>query len=136
MKLLLLTLLFCALPLAAQYVPSDAERARWTLHDMRSWKIALEAYKSDRGVYPAGNTLADAARAVNGTYIAAVPMHDAWGRAYVYEKTESGFILVSGGADGTFDRSSWAIAGKQQSFDADAVIDGQSKFWLRSWEMK
>jgi len=25
------------------YVPSDAERARWTMSDMRSWVIALSA---------------------------------------------------------------------------------------------
>ncbi|HUP44420.1 MAG TPA: type II secretion system protein GspG [Thermoanaerobaculia bacterium] len=118
------------------YMPTDAERARWTLHDMKSWKIALEAYRQDNGSYPAGATLQDAAVAVEGKYISTVPMHDAWGRAYVYESTNSGFILASAGADGRFDRSSWATAGQLDSLEGDAVITEQGRFWLRSWKFR
>ena len=118
------------------YIPTDAERARWTLQDMRSWKIALDAYNQDNKHYPAASSLEEAAAAVQGKYIGAVPMHDAWGRDYQYERTEKGFRLVSAGADGRFDRSSWSVAGQQDSLDADAVISDEGKFWLRSWKFR
>lgn len=120
----------------APYVPTDAERARWTLQDMRSWKIALDAYNMDNKSYPAAGSLKEAAAAVEGKYINAVPMHDAWGNAYVYEQTESGFRVVSSGADGRFDRKSWATAGQLDSLDADAVVTNEEKFWLRSWKFR
>jgi hypothetical protein len=118
------------------YVPTDAERARWTLQDMRSWKIALEAYNIDHKSYPAARSLKEAAAAVEGKYISAVPMHDAWGNPYVYERTESGYRIVSSGADGRFDRSGWTVAGQLESLEADAVITNDGKFWLRSWKFR
>ena len=118
------------------YVPTDAERARWTLHDMRSWKIALEAYNMDHKSYPAASSLKEAAAAVEGKYISAVPMHDAWGNPYVYERTSTGFRIVSAGADGRFERNSWTAAGQLESLDADAVVTDQGKFWLRSWKFR
>lgn len=120
----------------ASYMPTDAERARWTLQDMRSWKIALDAYKIDNKSYPVANSLQEAAAAIQGVYIAKVPVHDAWGRPYVFERTETGFMLVSGGADGKFDRTTWAIPGQQDSLDADAVVSDEAKFWLRSWKFR
>jgi hypothetical protein len=129
--------LFVAATVAAAadspYVPSDAERARWTLQDMRSWRIALDAYKIDHKAYPAATTLDEARAAVQGIYIKSVPMHDAWGRPYLYEKTETGFRLVSAGADGKFDKSSWTTPGPQGSLHADAVMTEEGKFWFRSW---
>ena len=118
------------------YIPTDAERARWTLHDMRSWKIALEAYKIDHKEYPAANNLEEARAAVEPVYIKKVPMTDAWGRPYLFERTESGFRIVSSGADGKFDRDSWSTPGQQTSVNADAVINEQGKFWFRSWKFE
>lgn len=118
------------------YLPTDAERARWTLQDMRSWKIALDAYRMDHHAYPSGSTLQEAASAVEGKYIQRVAMHDAWGRPYLYERTESGFLLVSAGADGKFDRATWTSAAQLDSLDGDAVISDQAKFWLRSWRFR
>ena len=118
------------------YIPSDAERARWTLFDMRSWKLAIAAYKQDHGSYPAATTLEEVRAAVEPVYIAKAPMVDAWGRPYRYELTKSGFRLVSAGADGKFDASSWDAPGQQSSLDADAVVTEQGQFWTRSWQMR
>ena len=125
-----------ARPADRPYIPSDAERARWTLFDMRSWKLAIAAYKQDHGSYPAAKTLEEVRAAVEPAYIAKAPMVDAWGRAYRYELTASGFRLVSAGADGKFDPSTWDAQGKLSSLDADAVVTEQGQFWTRSWQMK
>lgn len=37
--------------------PSDAERARWTMSDMRSWAMALEEYRIDNGTFPVDTAL-------------------------------------------------------------------------------
>jgi hypothetical protein len=126
---------FAGVSLAADapYVPSDAERARWTMQDIRSWKIALEAYKVDYNKFPEATTLEGAAAAIQGVYINTVPMHDAWGRPFAFERTAEGFRVVSAGADGKFDRESWSQTGKQPSLDADAVVTEQGKFWARWW---
>ena len=141
MSKLIATIIVTITTLVAQaadgpYMPTDAERARWTLHDMRSWKLALEAYNMDNKSYPAASSLKEAAAAVDGKYINAVPMHDAWGNPYVYERTESGFRIVSSGADGRFDRNTWAAPGQLESLDADAVVTNEGKFWLRSWKFR
>src|SRR6185295_20266572 len=110
-----------ARPEDGRYIPSDAERARWTLHDMGDWKAVLAAYKLDRGSYPAVRTLEELRAAVEPVYIRKAPMVDAWGRPYRYELTKSGFRVVSAGADGKFDPPTWDVEGRQASLDADAV---------------
>jgi hypothetical protein len=125
-----------ARPADGPYIPSDAERARWTLFDMRSWKLAIGAYKQDHGSYPAAKSLEEVRAAVEPVYIAKAPMVDAGGRAYRYELTKSGFRVVSAGADGKFDPSTWDEQGQQSSLDADAVVTEQGQFWTRSWQMR
>ena len=34
------------------YIPTDAERARWTMEDMQNWKIVFDAYTIDYKQYP------------------------------------------------------------------------------------
>jgi Type II secretion system (T2SS), protein G len=136
LAIVLLALTRTACPADGPYIPSDAERARWTLFDMRSWKLAIAAYKQDHGSYPAARTLEEVRAAVEPAYIAKAPMVDAWGRPYRYELTRSGFRLVSAGADGKFDPSTWDWQGQLSSLDADAVVTEQGQFWTRSWQMK
>jgi hypothetical protein len=122
---------------AALYIPTDAERARWTLSDMMSWRIAIEAYATDFGVYPAVTTLEELRDAVQPRYILHAPMHDAWGNPYRYERDEKiGYRLISAGADGKFDPATWTAGGKRASFDDDAVVTPKERFWFRSWEFK
>ena len=123
--------------LLAAYNPSDAERARWTMGDMVSWKICVDAYAKDHGgAYPEATTLEQLRDAVQPIYIRHAPMVDAWGNPYRYERTEKGYRLSSAGSDGKFDAASWATAAKQLPFDADAVVTNEGRWLVRSWELQ
>lgn len=117
------------------YIPTDAERARWTMFDMRSWKTALDAYKSDHNAYPAAKTLQEARAAIEPVYILHAPMNDAWGDPYRVESTPTSFRIVSAGADGVFQPDTSAT-GKLTSFNDDAVATEAGHWLLRYWEMK
>lgn len=121
----------------AAYLPTDAERARWTLHDMMSWRIAIEAYATDFGGYPDVKTLEELRDAVQPRYIMTAPMHDAWGNAYRYERdAKVGYRLISAGADGAFVPETWSKGGRSASFSDDAVVTPKERFWFRSWEFR
>ena len=122
--------------LLAAYNPGDAERARWTMGDMVSWKISVEAYATDHGSYPDATTVEQLRDAVQPTYIRHAPMVDAWGNPYRYERTAKGFRVVSAGADGKFDATTWGTAAKQLPFDADAVVTNEGRWLVRSWELQ
>src|SRR5262249_7195971 len=124
--------------LFAAYNPTDFDRARWTMDDMRSWRTAIYAYATDHGVYPEAKTLEELRDAVQPLYIAHAPMLDAWGNAYRYEPLDGGknFRMVSAGADGTFDPASWTTGGEQSSFHADAVITKEGRGLFRYWSLK
>ncbi len=129
-------LVLAALLLVAAYNPTDAERARWTMHDMQSWRICFAAYKQDHGAYPEVKS-ADGAKALfQPVYIQSLPLADAWGNAYDVASDAKGFRVVSAGADGKFDRSSWSTGGKQSSFDADAVATEYGRWLFRYWELR
>lgn len=119
---------------AAAYVPTDAERARWTYMDMRSIQTAIEAYATDHNRYPDVKDINALLPLVQPIYIMALPAHDAWGNAYRIEATEKSYRIISAGSDGTFDESSWSAPAKNLPFTADAVID-HGKF-IRSWAFK
>jgi type II secretory pathway pseudopilin PulG len=130
MKLIAATLLLAA----SSYMPTDAERARWTYHDMRSIQTVIEAYATDYQRYPAVKTMDELLPLVAPRYIMALPMHDAWGNPYRIESTEKSYRIISAGSDGKFDEPSWATAAKDLPYDADAVID-HGKF-TRRWAFK
>jgi len=130
-----LLLLPAAFLLLAAYNPTDAERARWTMHDMQSWRICFSAYKLDHSVYPELSS-AEAAKALfEPIYVKHLPMTDAWGNAYDVKSSATGFQVVSGGADGKFDPSTWKSGGVQSSFSADAVATEAGRWLFRYWEM-
>jgi len=118
------------------YLPTDAERARWTMQDMNSWRICFAAYKQDHGKYPEVKSAEEARAAFEPVYIAHLPMTDAWGRAYAVESSASAFTVASAGADGKFDKQSWSTAGVLQSFDEDAVATNEGRWLLRRWNQK
>src|SRR5258708_4219838 len=141
MKKTLLAALFVMIvsPLFAadgSYTPTDAERARWTMFDMASWRTCFDAYKSDHGKYPEVKTTEEAKAAFEPIYVAHLPMTDAWGHAYVVESSATSYSVVSAGADGKFDKQSWSTGGTLQSFDEDAVITNQGRWLFRHWNMK
>jgi hypothetical protein len=120
----------------AAYVPTDRERARWTMADMNSWRICFAAYKQDHGTYPEVKTPDEARAAFQPVYVAQLPMTDAWGRPYVVESSAERFTVVSAGADGTFDRKSWTTGGDLQSLDEDAVATNDGRWLFRHWSVK
>ena len=121
---------------AGGYAPTDGERARWTMSDMTSWRTALEAYAKDHRAYPAAANLEELRKALEGKYMAVAPVHDAWGRAYRYEKHGEGFRLVSGGADGKFDEATWSQKGIARSLDDDAVMTDEGGWLTRFWSLQ
>ena len=90
MKKTVITLLLAAVvtPLFAAtglYAPTDAERARWTMGDMVSWRICFAAYKQDHGKYPEVKSVEEAKAAFEPVYIAHLPVTDAWGRVWGHD---------------------------------------------------
>jgi len=141
MKKALLTLMLAtiATPLFAAnppYAPTDAERARWTMFDMASWRTCFDAYKSDHGKYPEVKSLEEAKAAFEPIYVAHLPMTDAWGHAYQVKSSADSYMVVSAGADGTFDKKNWDSGGVLQSFDEDAVATNAGRWLFRHWNMK
>ena len=124
--------------LLAAYNPTDADRARWTMGDMMSWRTAIEAYATDAHVFPHVETLEGLRDAVQPRYMIHAPMVDAWGNAYRYEQLDGGkgFRLVSAGADGKFDPATWSTGARQLPFSADAVVTNEGRWMFRSWEFK
>jgi hypothetical protein len=138
-KILLFALtLFTATSLLAGggYAPTDAERARWTMSDMGAWRTALEAYAKDHGSYPAAADVEALREELQGKYMLVAPVHDAWGRAYRYERNGDGFRLVSGGADGKFDEGSWSARGRAASLNDDAVMTNEGGWLSRFWSLE
>ena len=141
MKKTLITLIFATIvtPLFAAnglYAPTDAERARWTMGDMESWRLCFAAYKQDHGKYPELKSVEDAKSAFEPIYISQLPMTDAWGRAYAVQANANSYTLASAGADGKFDKQSWLTGATLQSFDEDAVATNEGRWLLRHWAMK
>lgn len=130
------TLIACALFAIAAYMPTDAERARWTMHDMMSWKTVFEAYKTDHQQYPIVKNAEEARAMAEPIYIKHAPMTDAWGNAYHIEADGKTFRVVSAGADGAFKSETWSTGGQLASFDDDAVVTNEGRWWFRRWEFK
>lgn len=118
------------------YVPTDAERARWTMSDMVSWRICFAAYKLDHGKYPEVKSPADAKAAFEPVYILHLPTMDAWGRPYAVASDASSFTVASAGADGKFDKQSWSVGAALESFDDDAVATQEGRWLFRHWTLK
>ena len=116
--------------------PTDLDRARWTMSDMATWRIALGAYRQDHGSFPVASTIEEARKAVEPIYISQAPTRDAWGNAYRFEGSVEGFRIVSAGADGTFQSESWETAGRESSLAADAVATHEGRWLLRCWNLE
>ncbi len=117
------------------YVPSDAERARWTMSDMISRKTVLEAYAIDHQQYPVIKTLEEARALSEPIYIRHAPVADAWGRPYRIECEGKSYRIVSAGADGVF-QDDMSAGGTLKSFNDDAVAANQGRWLFQHWEMK
>src|SRR5438105_8400094 len=104
-------LLIAAAALAADaYMPNDAERARWSMMDMKSWMIVFDAYKSDHSVYPTVKSVEQAVPVGEPVYMKHAPTTDAWGHPYRIESDATSFRIVSAGADGVFETEDDVVA--------------------------
>ena len=132
---MILTFTFIASMLNAAYLPTDAERARWTMSDFRTIATAAAAYKVDHGAYPAAKSIDELQKLVQPIYVKSLPTRDAWGNALRYVSDGKVMTIVSAGADGAFNEASWGTPAKwMQSFSEDAVwTDGS---FTRNWEYK
>lgn len=127
---IIITIMFTLAAYAGEVPTNDVERAQATAFEMQSWRIALVARQKDQRAFPAGD-IAAAKAAVEPVYINRAALYDAWGNPFHYEGTDGGFLLVSAGADGKFDRASWSRGGELKSLDDDAVMTatGLSRSW-------
>ncbi len=114
------------------YAPTDAERARWTMHDMRSITIAAEAYRTDHGALPEAASLDELTPMLSPMYIATMPKNDAWGTPLRVESSADGLRVISAGSDARFDPETWTLDGPLTSFADDAMITGPRQF-RRMW---
>jgi hypothetical protein len=136
MKYAFALIFFASAAFAADpYVPTDAERARWTMHDMKSWMIVFDAYKLDHKEYPHVATPEEARAIAEPVYIRRAPMTDAWGHPYRIEADGQTFRIVSAGADGVF-QTDLSKKGTLASFNDDAVATNEGKWLVRQWEFK
>ena len=140
-RITLASLVLLLLPTASfagsSYVPTDAERARWTMGDMQTWRICLEAYKIDHGSYPPASSVEELRAMVEPIYVKRAPLTDAWGNPYRYSVDAGGAArIISAGADGKFDEPTWSIEGQSDSYDADAVMSPTARWMFRSWTIK
>jgi hypothetical protein len=124
-----------ALFAAESYKPTDSERARWTYFDIRSIATSLEAWATDHNnQYPEVSGPEAVQALVQPMYIMSFPAHDAWGHPYRIESTAKGYRIISAGADGKFDESTWSTPGKNLPTSDDAVyVNGK---FVRSWSLK
>ena len=140
MKKILLAALILTAGITAQaqgtYQPTDKDRARWTMSDMMSWRMALGAYRQDHGAYPAATTLEQVRAAVEGKYMAIAPMVDAWGNPYRYEAVPDGYRIISSGADGRIDLQGGAARGRLSSLNEDAVLTHEGGWLQRFWSLE
>ena len=137
-SLFLSVFLSTTLEAGSGYIPTDAERARWTMQDMRSWSIVLAAYQADYGKFPVASSLEALVPQIQPVYIRYAPVTDAWGNPYRVAVDANGQVtgVVSAGADGKFDEKSWTVSGEQESFEADAVATAAAGRMFRRWQYR
>ena len=105
-----------------------------TLMNMRSIRIAIEAYAIDHKAYPTTASLPELEKLVSPNYIRTISTKDAWGTELRYLPTPDGkaYRIVSAGADRTFDEASWGTPGLLTTPQEDAVLgsDGNDREWI------
>ena len=116
--------------------PTDADKAKRTMMDIRSIATSVEAYATDHNVYPVGKSMDDVTPLIGTVYIRVVPQKDGWGTAYRYWSDGAKYRIVSCGADATCDEATWANVSKEPmpSWNDDAVYENGS--FLRFWNVK
>ncbi|HEX7615677.1 MAG TPA: prepilin-type N-terminal cleavage/methylation domain-containing protein [Thermoanaerobaculia bacterium] len=130
--------IIAAIALVNMFSAIQRAKQKRAMGDMKSIATALEAYATDRNVYPAAaalalpsglslptSTVGAISGSLNPTYIRAVPLVDSWSSFFLYGTNDSKneFILSSTGADGVPETT--PVGGATTSFNADIIlVDG------------
>ena len=130
--------IIAAIALVNMFNAIQRAKQKRAMGDMKSIATALEAYATDRNVYPAAAALSlpsglslptGTMGAISGlifpTYIRSVPLADGWNSFYLYgtSASKSDYALCSAGGDGIPDTS--PQGGATTSFNADIIlVDG------------
>lgn len=94
--------------LAAIAIPNlitatQRSKQKRTMADMRTLAVMIESYKVDKGTYPSASNVAEL-QPLLAEYGKTVPQKDGWGNDIQVSISGQGYILGSGGKDGSLDR--------------------------------
>jgi len=98
-------------------------RQKRTASDIRTIATAVEAFREDKGAYPAGLTSPDQLTAhLVPTYLVSLPTTDGWSNPLVVESPPdgSGFAIMSYGRDG---QENPYVGGEVVGFDTDLIFE-------------
>jgi type II secretory pathway pseudopilin PulG len=103
----------------------DARRYNRTEMDIRVIATCVEAWSSDhKGEYPNVRSFAELKPLLEPKYIAMLPLNDAWGHPYRYERAGRSFFIGSAGRDGLWEHprlSQYRGREPMSGWDADIV---------------
>jgi hypothetical protein len=112
-----------------RYMPNIGEAKR-TMADIRTLGTSMEAFAVDNSHYPEGD-LETIVPLVQPTYVKTAPTTDGWGTRFKVISERTGYVIISAGADETFDKDYWSLQhgannGGVGNFDYDIVYSNGS----------
>lgn len=136
MKTAILAAVLTLTTMSAFAEPTDVDKAKRTMMDVRTIATAIEAYATDHNTYPVAKAIDDVSPVVMPIYIRTMPEKDSWGTSFRYWSDGAKYRIVSCGADATCDETTWAniSSDPMPSLNDDAVYEN-GKF-LRYWNVK
>lgn len=100
-----------------------------TMGDMKTISAAIEAYITDKGHTPKGESLVDIRSQLEPKYIKRLPLKDAWGHKFHYaggkDGSEKSYCIGSGGKDGIFkgwEQNGFYVAKDIKHFAKDIIL--------------
>ena len=86
----------------ALFGKADSSRVKAAEAQIKLLSTALDTYRLDVGLYPKNldGLISDNVRGWDGPYLPQSLPQDPWGNTYQYERTNTGFSLMSFGKDG------------------------------------
>jgi hypothetical protein len=121
-----------------QSLPADRQETYFRTMTTEQWMTATAAaiklYQVKSGSYPEAKSIGDLEKVLVPSLVSEIFTHDSWGDDFRYVRSPDGksYTLVSAGADGVFDETTWQRrANDLASANDDAVI--RNGGFVRSW---